>query len=311
MKSKVLEICEVESRTDAFKFDKALSAMEGTYTKLCVTEYTFVHDSVFEIVAYHFGCQFPDLILQYSSSSFIANKLKLQEQGKHESKEENERNSENDSLIDESEHKDGNVTFSGENNDHTDICIWLKEDHVPMLAKRLYRDIENMELYDVFMNDALKQPNLCQAFIEVLKTKSYSELKSLFLSKQEDVPKVVSQQNRARTKHEGWRMEWQDVLVNKRSGKYSVRVISWVVFYGHNQILQHILKQTELNKETESELFWNPFHEKFKQFKNNMEKKVEKDSSGLLYAGNDPRGQMDKINELSFDYSEIKSERYR
>jgi hypothetical protein len=40
MKNDALENCEVESQTVAFKFVKALSAMEGTYTKQCGTQYT-------------------------------------------------------------------------------------------------------------------------------------------------------------------------------------------------------------------------------------------------------------------------------
>ncbi|XP_062621180.1 ankyrin repeat domain-containing protein 17-like [Saccostrea cucullata] len=286
MKSKVLECCEVESNTDAFKFVKALAAMEGTYTKLCGTEYTIIHDSVFEILSYHFGSQFPDLLLQYISSGYIANNVKVQED-KGESEVECKQ------VENEEFNGQENKTLSSERSqDLFDLCLRLREDKYPMLAERLYRDIENMELYDVFMNNILKHPKVCQAFIELLETKSYTELKALFLSEQKDVSKVVSKRERVSEKIEKRNersREWrrQRVLVNEkydengddRETTYSVRVISWVVYYGHNQILQYILKQTELHKETKIELFWNSFSPRLIYKANKRENNVEKNNA--------------------------------
>ncbi|XP_062600122.1 serine/threonine-protein phosphatase 6 regulatory ankyrin repeat subunit B-like [Saccostrea cucullata] len=283
MKSKALESCEVESYTDPFKFVKALAAMEGTYTKLYGTEYTFIHDSMFEIIAHHFGSQFLDLILQFMSSSYIANYVKLQkyemlkleselkqasEKVAIKSEVKNEKN-----IACESSQKGEKEALSAENCDRMesfDLCIRIGEDQYSLLAERLYKDIENMELYDVFMNNALKHPKVCQAFIEVLKTKSYSELKSLFLSEQKDVSKVVSKGERVTEESEerdkrSRERHRQEVLVNGIGITYSVRVISWVVYYGHSQIMQYILEQTDLHKETQSEFFWNFFHLDFTQ----------------------------------------------
>ncbi|XP_062585045.1 uncharacterized protein LOC134246700, partial [Saccostrea cucullata] len=247
MKENILRKCKVSCQTENFEFVDALIEMERTYTKLCGSEYTFIHDSMFEIIAYHFGCQCPDLILQYISSSYIANKMKVCGGEKPSGEEQKVSGSAR------------TVSF--------DLCIRLREGHYPILAKRLYSDIENMELYDVFMNNVLKHPKVCEAFIEVLKTKTYTELKSLFLSEQEDVSNVVSKgfhvakesiQRDKRSK------EWcrQEVLVNERGiieNTYSVRVIMWVVCYGHSQILRYILEQTDLHKETFIDLFLNSF----------------------------------------------------
>ncbi|XP_062614475.1 uncharacterized protein LOC134276216 [Saccostrea cucullata] len=137
MKRKALEDCEVESYTESYKFDKALSVMQGTYTKLCGSEYTFIHDSMFEIIAYHFGSKFPNIILQFMSSSYIANYVKLQ---KYE-------------------------------------MLELENEH--------------------------KMPKVCQAFIEVLETKSYTELKSLFLTDQKEMSKVVSKGDHVREEIKG------------------------------------------------------------------------------------------------------------
>jgi hypothetical protein len=78
MKSDTLENCRLEHYTDTFKFMDALSSMEGTYTKQCGTQYTFIHDSMFEICAHQYGEQFPEQMLLYMSSSYIANYVKAE-----------------------------------------------------------------------------------------------------------------------------------------------------------------------------------------------------------------------------------------
>ncbi|XP_062568316.1 uncharacterized protein LOC134230492, partial [Saccostrea cucullata] len=299
MKSKALNSCKVRSYTDVFEFVDALSVMEGTYTKLCGSEYTFIHDSVFEIIAHHFGSQFPNLILQFMSSSYIANYVKLQKDEMLELENENKQESENVAVSSgdkneintacESSQNDEKETLSAKNSDGVesfDLCIRLGEDQYSLLAERLYRDIENMELYDVFMNNVLKHPKVCQAFIEVLKTKSHTELKSLFLSVQKDVSKVVSTGERVREesrKRDIRSREWcrQRLLVNENFIKgrtFSVRVISWVVYYGHNQILQYILK------ETECELFLSTFNPDLNYSKKHGEMSLAANNSTNLWS---------------------------
>ncbi|XP_062584082.1 uncharacterized protein LOC134245848 [Saccostrea cucullata] len=285
MKAKVLENCEVENNTDTFKFLKALSVMEGTYTKSLSCEYTLTHDSLFEIVAYHFGCLFPSLILQYSSSSYIANNVKVQV-SKNEFENDYEEVKESVNVDDELNELNIVETISSESGfirESFDLCILLREDQYSNLADRLYTDIEKMELYDVFMNDVLKQSKVCQTFIEILMKKSYKALKSLFLSEQKDICKIKS--HRKRLRDNMWaRTEWskeqhrQDVLVNKgrTNGTYSVRVISWVIYYGHDRILKYIIKQTEAHNETHSELFWSSFPPKTSHETEKGNKNVDK-----------------------------------
>ncbi|XP_062618219.1 uncharacterized protein LOC134279820 [Saccostrea cucullata] len=297
IKSKALENCKVKSNTDAFEFVDALSVMEGTYTKLCGTEYTFIHDSMFEIIAHHFGSRFPNIMLQFMSSSYIANYVKLQKDEMHKLENENKHVRET-IVVNSGGKKEINTAcdslrngkkeaLSAENSDRMeafDLCIRIGEDLYSRLAERLYRDIQNMELYDVFMNKVLKHPTVCQAFIEVLETKSYTELKSLFLSEQKDVSKVVSKKERVREESEkrderSRERRRQSLLViendDDKEITYSVRVISWVVYYGHTQILQYILKQTELHKETQSELFFNFFNQDFIYSTKDGEKNIE------------------------------------
>ncbi|XP_056016832.1 ankyrin repeat domain-containing protein 17-like [Ostrea edulis] len=196
-KCDTLENCELENQTDAFKFVKALSAMEGTYTKQCGAQYTLMHDSMFEICAYQYGKQFPDQMLLYMSSSYIANYVKPQtsEPGIVNKMKEKKSVSQSSKGGESSNNCEGKEKESddtiNERGESFDLCIRLREDQYPLLAERLYRDIQNMKLYDVFGNQVLKHPQVCWAFIGVLKTKSYTDLKSLFLSSQGKVDNIV------------------------------------------------------------------------------------------------------------------------
>ncbi|XP_056000523.1 uncharacterized protein LOC125653783 isoform X2 [Ostrea edulis] len=308
VKMNVLENCRLEHYTDTFKFMDALSAMEGTYTKQCGAKYTFIHDTMFEICAYQYGKQFPDQMLLYMNSDYIANYLKPEasEPGSFNKMKGKQRDSQSRKASEGSNDSEGQENESDDKNDEReesfDLCIRLCEDQYPLLAERFYRDIQNMELYDVFRNRVLKHPQVCQAFIDVLETKSYTELKSLFLFSQGEVDKIVSKQKCVEEESEE-RREWgewvrQGLLVDQRNklddkgkildSKYTnnVRVISWMIYYGHYQIIEYIVQQTMQHNEI-SELFRitgnSPNQSKSRIFKkiqnmtpNRKQKKVEK-----------------------------------
>jgi hypothetical protein len=175
MKMHTLENCELESQTDAFKFVKALSAMEGIYTKQCGSLYTFIHDSIFEIFTYQYGQQFPEQMLLYMSSSYIANFVKPQMSDLMNASKMSVKTCDFQSIMGgESGNNRENKEKSGDKisakGDKFDLCIRLREDQYPLLAQRLYRDIQNMKLSDVFRNQVLKHPQVCQAFIGELET---------------------------------------------------------------------------------------------------------------------------------------------
>ena len=125
----------------------ALSYMIGTYIVKSGSEYTFIHDSILEVVAQHYGKDDPHQILRYMLSNFVANKV---------------------------------VVCIQISND--DLYIELNEDQYPMLANRLYEDILSLELYNVFMNRAFRHPQFMNVFIEILTKKPYSEFKELLLT---------------------------------------------------------------------------------------------------------------------------------
>jgi ankyrin repeat protein len=247
--------------------------MEGIYTKQCGAQYTFTHDFILEVCANQYGQQFPDQILLYMSSTYIANHVKLREGEQDTVKKMKEKQRSSQSSAGSESGDDGDEKWdvgdekSVERGVSFDLCIRLREDQYPLLAQRLYRDIQNMELYDVFRNQVLKHPLVCQAFICELERKPYTELKILFLSSQGKVDKIVSKQKcveKGSVKRSGLDERWrQQVLVDGREeqndkgecvGTHNVRVISWVIYYGHHQILQYIVQQIDQHHEI-SELF--------------------------------------------------------
>nr|XP_034322543.1 uncharacterized protein LOC117688541 [Crassostrea gigas] len=244
-KISVLKKCKVNRETDSFIFIDALSHMAGTYTNKFDSEYTFIHDSMFEIVACHFGRQFPELMIQYMSSDYLANYIKVD-------------GNESESRISENE-ESTECKASG-------LCIIISESHYPMLAERLFRDVENGEIL-VFGHEALKHPSVLQTFIEVIARKSYGELYSIFLSelKEDDEIMFSFVESQMKKKNEAWdeRLEFyqiKDLLFDRRYFVKRVRAISWVIYHGHNQILQYIIDQILTEKGNVNDLFQNSYN---------------------------------------------------
>lgn len=174
MKCNILRKCKVPSTTDNFQLIDALSEMEGTYTRKSGNEFTFIHDSMFEIIAYHFGRQFPELILQYMSSNYIANYIKIDKDNNRKRKREIECEKHNvckdNKLIEIIYERDNNKTGRKENEckeDNAcednklieivyeretiiDLCIQLHESKYPMLAERLFKDIQKGDFLKSF-----------------------------------------------------------------------------------------------------------------------------------------------------------------
>lgn len=192
--------------------------MEGTYTQKCDRQFTFIHDSMFQIIACHFGRMFPKLILEVMSSVYIANYVKI---GKH-------------SLENTSE-------------SIKDICIILKEDddHCQMFAKRLFKDTENRMFGTVFGNDTLKYPLVVKAFIEKIAKKPYEILYSLFFSELGIIIKKG-------------RIDWNNIDTETILSDYretNILGIHWVIFFGHHQILEYIIDTIIAEKGDVKDLF--------------------------------------------------------
>uniref|UniRef100_K1PPT3 Ankyrin-1 n=1 Tax=Magallana gigas TaxID=29159 RepID=K1PPT3_MAGGI len=254
MKLQVSKRCKVDPTTCSFYFIDALTEMEGTYTEQIQSEFKFIHDSMLEIIAYHFGRHFPELILQYMDSDYIANYIKPSEYKCMK------RKREEDELEQTVDAKEDSDTVADEEYVH-DLCIKLQESHYHLLADRLFEDIHKGELFNVFENEALKNPLVLQHFLDLMNSKPYSELFTVFLSelKEQQVKQVkTSKKHFYSSKSYGLLMKSK--WINKVGFYTYTRAIDWVIFYGHNQILQFIIDQIIKNTNTVYDLFRTPFN---------------------------------------------------
>lgn len=247
VKTKLLKSCKVENETDSFQFVDALKAMDGTHTKTCNCQYSFVHDSLFEIVAYHFGRQFPDIILRCMSSDYVANYIKLDtctlngKKGKFENEEhESSMNFQHGDVVDESE---GAI----------DLFIRLKEEpNYQLFAERLYSDLENGEFKNVFRNQALKHPAVAQAVIRIIEQKSYTQLYSVFLSEMKDISKISIYIDSLDGIYD---YTPSDVERCTQAISYCKRVICLVIYFGHHLILQSLIHNIYKKAKNINDLF--------------------------------------------------------
>ena len=146
-----------------------------------------------------------------------------------------------------------------------------------MLANRLCKDILSLGLYDVFMNSALSHPQFMNVFIEILSEKPYMEFKELFLSEQVNFDHVVKtgislKNNDSITEWVEWFRQkllldvttdydslLEDMFMCKDEDEYTitycVRVLCWVVYYGHTRLLQYIVERVLSSNESISAIF--------------------------------------------------------
>lgn len=239
-------------------FMEAISDMCGTYTNQYNSEFSFIHDSMYEIVAHHFGSQHPDLIIKYLGSGYIANYIKP-------------------TIEDHMVYKFSDNQGHGYKENipekllKTSLQIELKEDMFPEFALRLYKDIGELNLFDVFKSEHLKHHGVCQEFIELLESKDYTELYALFFAEQGHVSKIARHKETEELKRETKKVyDVTKMLMHEReiprkravkfqerfqSYVYSVRVVSWVIYYGHHEILKYILYRMKVCRENENDLF--------------------------------------------------------
>lgn len=158
LKCQFFRRCKVRQNTDSFEIIDALSEMEEIYTKHRGNEFTFIHNTMFEITAYHFGRQFPKLILQYLNADYIAHYIKVETMG----------------INNEKAHRDHTYSeTSAKQEGVVDLNIKLEEFCTKMFADDVYfEDVENGELHAVFENEALKNPSVLAHFISVIEKKS-------------------------------------------------------------------------------------------------------------------------------------------
>lgn len=225
----VFRHCKISPTTKGFNIIDALEEMEGTFVRKSGSRFMFLHESLFHITGYHFGCQFPEIILKYMDSDYIANYIKL------------------NSKMDGEWGKDIPVDLE------IDLCIRLRESNYPMFAERLFRDVCDGEMYNVFTNEALKHPLVIKAFINVMNCKSYIELYAIFLVD-------LQQMSKDRLKFQCQRCQKNQMvklhlqLMDAHSGGI-FRAISWAISFGHHHVLQFITDQILIHTGNITDLF--------------------------------------------------------
>nr|XP_022310544.1 uncharacterized protein LOC111115920 isoform X1 [Crassostrea virginica] len=75
IREKVFENCGVSGRNSEIK--DALDHMINTFTIRTDKRYSLIHDSVYEVLAFHYGNQHQEDMLEYMSSSFVAKKFSI------------------------------------------------------------------------------------------------------------------------------------------------------------------------------------------------------------------------------------------
>lgn len=274
MKCNFLRRCKVEQNTEIYKITDALSEMEETYTKKRGNEFTLIHNTMFEIIAYHFGLQFPEIILQYLNADYIAHYIKVEPIGVN-----NERSHENQKHLETNSTQESVV----------DLIIKLDEPYYKMLAERLFRDVENGELHVVFENEALKKPHVLVHFINVMERKSYQELHSIFLSPLKEKFKISRHELAESCVHDCSHFYIHMLLLNerivRRKYKIDVRAIRWVIYHGHFQILYVIIENIVKEKGQINDLFQNSFNKKRRRYsvsESNADKSAVSDDAKAL-----------------------------
>lgn len=133
----------------------------------------------------------------------------------------------------------------------------------PQLAQRLLRDLEQLQPYSVFESDMLQNRNFCKCFLDILERRSCEDTQNLFIE-----PKTFSTSlildieddavvdldflarsliENAQSMHD-WYEEYYDVRC-LRPEVGQIRYLSWVLAYGHVQILQYIIRTATVRNE--------------------------------------------------------------
>ena len=236
----VFNNCRVNQGTSDELIKDTIYHISETYFTKLDTEYTFSHDFIFEAIAYHYGRQNQNgrqsknqqqqQILKYLSSSYIANKVTVYEQASNE-----------------------------------DLSIHISEDMYLPLAERLYSDIQSMNLFDVFMNKSLKHGPFLDVFKVMLKTKPFEDFELLILRKCQNIHLVNTtffakepiQQIIDIIEFDRLQVLFDTIHRTVCGSEHTcnVRVISWIINYGHTHLLQEIVNHVKCNNHSTSLVF--------------------------------------------------------
>ncbi|XP_061184254.1 uncharacterized protein LOC133192274 [Saccostrea echinata] len=221
----------------------ALNQMNGTYVIKIDEIYAFVHDSIFEVMAYMYGREFPEMIISKMNSGYISRCVRLRTDA----------------------------------NSNLNSSVIIPKETYSVLAERLYLDIKEKQFYDVFQNECLKELSFIQVFIEYLHTKSNEELAEAFLKGHDYVPHLIATEFIDKVE-EGRKYIFERLIVCETYSevmtdsfmvedeempenittyktKYQIRALNWVVAYGHEDLLKFLVDKYILYELTCRKIF--------------------------------------------------------
>lgn len=222
MKSTILKAFGIIDSIENHELITALTEMELMYTKKVDNKFTFLNHFMFEIIACHFGWMSPELMLQYMNSSYIDTHIKL--------------NTHSFLPYEEKTVKENAAGIKFKYNIMSSLkkgvnfSIVLPENKYPLVAERLFRDVENGKAINVFCNEFLKSPLVIQTFIDIMARKSYRHLHSIFFL-----------EFKGNVNHH-FRF-FSFAKSGNSSNEHIKRVIHLVIYKGHHHMLQHIIER--------------------------------------------------------------------
>ncbi|XP_052073190.1 uncharacterized protein LOC127711240 [Mytilus californianus] len=220
IKDCIYDSCGLNRGTSDKKIKDALEQMVGTYVTKIDDCYSFIHDSLFDILAYHYGRfvkDFPNII-KYLPSNFISNKICF----------------DSDETVD---------TF----------FVHKTEDQFYHIAEGLYKELQYVYLYEVFMARLLYHEPFVNAFLEMLNSKSYDSFKKVFLSVHENTPC----ENPDDIDDMVHNLLVDVAFFDFKEERYCIRAISWVVYFGHFRLLEYIMGRVHAEEGSYQAVFGN------------------------------------------------------
>ncbi|XP_062595988.1 ankyrin-2-like [Saccostrea cucullata] len=234
-KYQIFHDINVNQKVYSKEVEKILSEQLGKFVMINDnSSYVIIHTILAEEIALHYGRDFPAMLLSNMSYCFIQRWLEMHmDWTKHHQKLDNPI-----SVI--------------ENNSCT--AVW----------SRLTSSRDMGDLHSAFQSKLLCNKAILEKFMSLLEKKSFEEIKNTFLSPQTSFQKVVPG---AFQGHLSWchsnksyqkifltasRDITEDMLLADRTREYeewtqNIRIISWVIYHGHTEILEYILKVAKEN----------------------------------------------------------------
>lgn len=139
-----MEASCVPGDTSRKTVEGAMQSLEGVYLIKVGTYYNFIHDTLYEAIAYSFGKDYPLEMLKHVTSSFIRKYVRL------------------------TPSKDGHF-------------IVLSAEHRKHLCQRLRNDIEDGNFHDVFFSQLMQHSEFIEHFAQFLHSLTNEELTKLFI----------------------------------------------------------------------------------------------------------------------------------